>query len=241
MNDSQLTQIRTYLLDRKLPIDILMEVQDHFVSQISDLERNENVDFEEAFEKVKKSWQGELKPYWDGGWDLQDNSKFLRRMYLSINLGVLKQTLKAGSAVILVLIVTAQLTHAALFKNLLTLTAVLLTFFPLIHYLLRRQDFMLATKYQKYVLTYYQHSAAIFFSTFAVFLPNIAEIYDHSEAVHHLFRFNTVPLQVESPVFFWIVFFFIIFGNMVVYVIQRNYLRQINKVKPFLKYLKPSS
>ena len=241
MKDSQLTQIRTYLLDRKLPIDILMEVQDHFVSQISDLERDENLNFEEAFEKVKKSWQGELKLYWDGGWDLNDNSKFLKKMYLQINLGILKETMKMGVYFVLLLMIFAQLTGTLVFKYVLAVSIVVLTFFPLFNYLFRRQDFNLAKKYQNYVLTYYQHYAAIFFSTFAVLLPNIGEIYDHSEAVHHLFRFNTVSLQVESPVFFWSVFFFIIFGNMVVYVIQRNYLRQINKVKPFLKYLQPSS
>lgn len=34
MNEIQLTEIRNYLLTKKLPIDILMEVQDHFVTQI---------------------------------------------------------------------------------------------------------------------------------------------------------------------------------------------------------------
>ena len=37
--DSQLTEIRNYLLSKNLPIDILIEVNDHFISQISDLQR----------------------------------------------------------------------------------------------------------------------------------------------------------------------------------------------------------
>ena len=61
MNESQLTEIRNYLLSKKLPIDILMEVNDHFVSQISDLQREENLSFEEAFEKTKENWKEELK------------------------------------------------------------------------------------------------------------------------------------------------------------------------------------
>ena len=49
MTELQLTEIRNYLLSKKLPIDILIEVNDHFVSQINDLQREENLSFEEAF------------------------------------------------------------------------------------------------------------------------------------------------------------------------------------------------
>ena len=56
MTEHQLTAIRNYLLSKKLPIDILIEVNDHFVSQIMDLQNEENLNFEEAFEKVKLKW-----------------------------------------------------------------------------------------------------------------------------------------------------------------------------------------
>jgi hypothetical protein len=57
ITETQLTEIRNYLLSKKLPIDILIEVNDHFISQILDLQREENLSFEEAFEKVKESWK----------------------------------------------------------------------------------------------------------------------------------------------------------------------------------------
>ena len=60
MTESQLTEIRNYLLSKKLPIDILIEVNDHIVSQISDLQREENLSFEEAFLKVKTRWNFEF-------------------------------------------------------------------------------------------------------------------------------------------------------------------------------------
>jgi hypothetical protein len=241
MNATQLTEICTYLLQKKFPIDILMEVQDHFISQISDLERDENLSFEEAFEKVKKSWQKDLQLYWDGSLDLNDTSRFTKKMYRQINLGILKETMKIGVGILFLLFILAQFTGVFVFKYVLTVAIVALTFFPLINYLFHQHDFKLAKKYENYVLTYYQHSAAIFFSTFAVLLPNIFEIYDHSEAVYSVLRFSFSPVQGFSPYIFWSVFFFLIFGNVVVYVIQRNYLRQIHKVKPFLKHLTPSS
>jgi hypothetical protein len=61
ITEIQLTEIRNYLLSKKLPIDILIEVNDHFISQISDLQRDENLSFEEAFEKVKDNWKEELR------------------------------------------------------------------------------------------------------------------------------------------------------------------------------------
>ena len=61
LSETQLTEIRNYLLSKKLPIDILIEVNDHFVSQISDLQREENLNFEEAFEKTKENWKEEFK------------------------------------------------------------------------------------------------------------------------------------------------------------------------------------
>ena len=70
MTETQLSEIRNYLLSKKLPIDILIEVNDHFVSQISDLQREENLSFEEAFEKSKENWKEELTLSWNGSIDL---------------------------------------------------------------------------------------------------------------------------------------------------------------------------
>ena len=42
LTETHLTEIRNYLLSKKLPIDILIEVNDHFISQISDLQKEEN-------------------------------------------------------------------------------------------------------------------------------------------------------------------------------------------------------
>ena len=161
-------------------------------------------------------------------------------MYLIINRGILKKMLKAGGAVILALFIMAQLSNAVVFRYLLTGTMVLLTIFPLIHYLRHRADFDLAKKYNKYILTYYQHSPAIFFSSFAVLIPNLDRIVNHSDAVFSIFHFVQPAFSTESSLFPWIVFLFLIFGNALVFIIQMNYLTQIHKVKPFLKFLKPS-
>ena len=78
ITEPQLTEIRNYLLAKKLPIDILIEVNDHFVSQILDIQKEENLGFEEAFEKVKESWKPELRMSYNPNYSLDDISILMK-------------------------------------------------------------------------------------------------------------------------------------------------------------------
>ena len=49
----QTREIREYLLSKRLPIDILMEVEDHFVNQITELQQ-QDLGFSEALQKDSK-------------------------------------------------------------------------------------------------------------------------------------------------------------------------------------------
>ncbi|WP_052248365.1 hypothetical protein [Chryseobacterium taiwanense] len=61
MNKEQLDLVRDYLIFQKLPLDILLEVEDHMASQILDIQKNENISFDEAFLKTQKLWENEFK------------------------------------------------------------------------------------------------------------------------------------------------------------------------------------
>ncbi|MET3035132.1 hypothetical protein ABXT08_03425 [Chryseobacterium sp. NRRL B-14859] len=61
MTEVQESKITEYLVTQQLSLDILVEIKDHMVSQISTLELEENLGFEKAFSKVKESWDGEFK------------------------------------------------------------------------------------------------------------------------------------------------------------------------------------
>ncbi|KUJ50532.1 hypothetical protein [Chryseobacterium sp. JAH] len=54
-------QVDDYLILNKLPLDILLEVRDHMIAQISDLQLRENLDFEQSFFKTKIAWEPEFK------------------------------------------------------------------------------------------------------------------------------------------------------------------------------------
>lgn len=49
MDEFQIRQIRNYLLSKNLPIDLLIEVEDHFVMQITDIMKREDINFDNAF------------------------------------------------------------------------------------------------------------------------------------------------------------------------------------------------
>lgn len=49
MTIEQKNEIRQYLLSKKLPVDLLMEVEDHFISQINEVQAEKNLSFDEAF------------------------------------------------------------------------------------------------------------------------------------------------------------------------------------------------
>ena len=60
ITEPQLTEIRNYLLSKKLSIDILMEVEDHLVDQIENLQSSEKLSFADAFDKAKLEWKKDL-------------------------------------------------------------------------------------------------------------------------------------------------------------------------------------
>ncbi|GEN77437.1 hypothetical protein [Chryseobacterium hagamense] len=53
--------ITDYLIFHQLPLDILLEVKDHMLSQVADIQAEENKSFEEAFHKTQKLWESEFK------------------------------------------------------------------------------------------------------------------------------------------------------------------------------------
>ncbi|MDQ0068053.1 hypothetical protein [Chryseobacterium lathyri] len=61
MTQTQEKEVTDYLIFQELPLDILVEIKDHMISQITDAQIHGNLSFEDAFLKVKKSWDGEFK------------------------------------------------------------------------------------------------------------------------------------------------------------------------------------
>lgn len=61
MTEAQENKVTDYLVAQELSLDILVEIRDHMISQILDIQCSENISFEEAFLRVKESWSREFK------------------------------------------------------------------------------------------------------------------------------------------------------------------------------------
>jgi hypothetical protein len=61
ISSEQEKQIALYLISKKLHSQIIIEVKDHFISQISNLMETKNISFQEAFLETQVSWKNELE------------------------------------------------------------------------------------------------------------------------------------------------------------------------------------
>ncbi|WP_449400566.1 hypothetical protein [Chryseobacterium wanjuense] len=61
ISKEQEQQITDYLILHRLPLDILLEVKDHMISQVLDIQANDALGFDEAFHKTQKMWESEFK------------------------------------------------------------------------------------------------------------------------------------------------------------------------------------
>ncbi|MDQ0592599.1 hypothetical protein QFZ37_000968 [Chryseobacterium ginsenosidimutans] len=61
ISKEQEQQVTDYLILHRLPLDILLEVKDHMISQVLDIRIGENLSFDGAFHKTQKLWESEFK------------------------------------------------------------------------------------------------------------------------------------------------------------------------------------
>lgn len=237
MTETQLTEIRNYLLSKKLPIDILIEVNDHFISQISDLQKEKNLGFEKAFEEVKENWKDELNLSWGGGFNLEDTTPFLRNVNRQLANSTFMASLKYCLTIILTIIVVCAFCSEIFFKYYTLMLFLFLSIFPLFTYIKNFKNFRLAKKYNNYILTLHQGGSFLFLSILALALQFEIKFFEHSEEIQKLFQLKKTVLG------FWKILL-VITGTLTIIIIslysiisQKKYLQQMQKVKPFLKYL----
>jgi len=233
MTESQLSEIRNYLLSKKLPIDILIEVNDHFVSQINDLQREENLSFEEAFEKTKLSWDKELKPYYHGDWDLEDKSKLLRTINRNNFYSLAKKSLIFTFSIILILIFLSLILNFKIYKYSFVLIISSVLSIPLINYFKHKKDFSLQKKYTKHIIISIQEYTMLSIGGIYFYFKFLVDGFKVAEMFKDFFSIQ----NFENFIFGLFITFTLLFVSFLSIFSQKIYLTKIEKVKPFLKYL----
>ena len=238
LSETQLTEIRNYLLSKKLPIDILIEVNDHFVSQISDLQREENLGFEEAFEKTKESWKDELKIEFSFFGD--NESKIIKRIKKKQNIEFLTKTLKIYLPFLISSFLLANFSNINIFKIFNTSIFVAVLVIPIIIQFYYFKDFQLAKNYKKNQLNTMQSinsfgSIAIMY----IFLFS-KDLLKKSEQFFYIISGNyrrILDIDQRNATLLCVMIYLIIFWFIFLILKQISFIKKVKEVKPFLKQL----
>lgn len=236
INESQTAEIRTYLLTKKLAIDLLIEVQDHFIEQIEDLQKNK-ISFDDAFEKVKKTWFAELRfSKYQMLFDTNSTTIFERKLNGEHQIGIMKKNGLAALCLLLIFFMATQLLTENLFFYFFISLLIIVISAPIINYFWNFKLFQLVRKYDRYKLTWSQEYTRSSLILSGCYLPYFVKSFDHSGNIYNAFRVGNLDLGLVALVL--LVFLFLL--NAHSFFSQIEYLKQIKKVEPFLQYLNPS-
>ena len=238
LSETQLTEIRNYLLSKKLPIDILIEVNDHFVSQINDLQREENLSYEDAFEKTKESWKDELKIEFSFFGD--NESKIIKRIKKKQNIEFLTKTRKIYLPFLISSFLLANFSNINIFKIFNTSIFIAVLVIPIIIQFYYFKDFQLAKNYKKNQLNTMQSinsfgSIAIMY----IFLFS-KDLLKKSEQFFYIISGNyrrILDIDQRNATLLCVMIYLIIFWFIFLILKQISFIKKVKEVKPFLKQL----
>lgn len=140
-DDRTKNEIRQYLLSKKLPVDLLMEVEDHFISQINEVQAEKNLSFDEAFNVAIISWYDDLKLSWDGNWSLEDTSVLIKKSTRQKLYPILKKSFVAAMLCQAVMVLCYITVPFNVFRISFGILILLIMVFPLIIYIKEKKYF----------------------------------------------------------------------------------------------------
>lgn len=227
MTKEQKNQVRNYLLEKKLPVDLMMEVEDHFVSQINELQMEKDLPFDEAFNAAIISWHDDLKLFWDGNWSLENTSMLIKKSTRQKLFSILKKSVILAVFSYVVMVLFYLLIPFDVFRIGVGVLISIIMIIPLIIYIKEKKYFDLPKKYKNIRLSAYQDMVIIFF-----ILPMSSS---------WIFRFilesNDGFLdigQLEGCFVNFLFLFFFLFEAAII-VSQQKYLEIIKKIIPYLQ------
>ena len=241
LNESQLAEIRKYLLTKKLPIDILLEVQDHFIAQISSIQQDENLEFQKAFAKVKESWRKELTLSWKGEISLMDSTDFMRKMRKRIIYADIKQAAVFAIPYIIFLFIYANVTNQYFFKSLFLILFFIPTIIAIASFIYNFKEFKIVKKYRNNVLTLQQDGLMWFLFAIPPFGGVFFDLIKAPQKLQQMFLIKFESINIFVVILSTVILFYIVGGAIYSIICQRKFLKRIKIVKPFLKYLEEVS
>lgn len=191
------------------------------------------MNFEEAFEKVKQSWRKELTLSWKGEMSLMDSTDFMRKMSKEIITTNLLQSLKIAIPYVFIILLVANMVSVALFQIFFIVALIIPFLYASANYIQHFKDFRLPKKYEKYVLTLHQDGIFMFFLVISPMINVFSKIFEKPQQLQEmlLLKFQGTETFIGLMFLSLLLFFAGIAYSIVA---QRNYLKQIKRMKVFL-------
>ncbi|WP_175621819.1 hypothetical protein [Chryseobacterium schmidteae] len=227
MTGEQKNEVRNYLLTKKLPIDLLMEVEDHFIAQINEQQSEKNLSFDDAFNVAIISWYDDLKLSWDGNWDLEDTSVFIKKSTRQTFFSIFKKSAMIAVTMYVAVVLFYVLIPFEVFRISLGVLVSLMIVYPLIFFFKEKKYFDLPKKYKNIRLSAYQDMVSVFF-----ILP-MSSVWCFRFILEMNDNFLD-PSQVNGIVVNSLLLFFFIFEVSII-VCQKKYLETIKRLIPYLQ------
>ena len=229
ITENQTIEIRNYLLSKKLPLDLLIELEDHFSFQISHLELEENLSFDDAFESTKLTWREDLKM------TTYVNGKSFSKMYSQIGEKrgnfVMLFTLVVSIVFCLSLFLLMNLLNFPIFKILFNYLLIASFVVPGLIFLLNLKDFLMIRNYKPLKLNIHQNHIIFLFIALIYIGSNYLMFSGSLEKFYNLGRLNTEGTTYATWILFFVASLFYFAGLFS----QIEFLKVLKKTKPFLK------
>ncbi|MCX8533681.1 hypothetical protein [Chryseobacterium luquanense] len=227
MTTEQKNEVRQYLLAKKLPVDLMMEVEDHFISQINEVQAEKNLSFNDAFNVAIISWHDDLKLSWDGNWSLEDTSVLIKKSTRQKLYPILKKSLIVALVCQAVMLLSYLIIPFDVFRISFGILILLIMVFPLIIYIKEKGFFDLPKKYKNIRLSAYQDLVTVFF-----ILPMSSGWF-----FRFVFEMNDgfLDLNFMKGILANFLFAFFFFFEATIIIAQKKYLEMIKNIIPYLQ------
>ncbi|MDC8028222.1 hypothetical protein NBY09_19005 [Elizabethkingia anophelis] len=154
--ENQDKKITDYLIEKRLPLDILLEVKDHIHTQVQDLEISKNLTYEEAFLEVQLLWKEDLKidrPAFTT-YDEFLATPFVRKIYWQKRKSVIFRSVGFALCILILLILAARGLDITSFRIVFIAIVILSTFTPVLYYIRYFRVFRFTDKFANKVSVY---------------------------------------------------------------------------------------
>ncbi|PJJ68279.1 hypothetical protein [Chryseobacterium geocarposphaerae] len=222
-------EVRVYLLSKKISLDLLIELEDHFLSQIDDL-MIQNISFDDAFNDVKQIWSDELRMI--KNYSGKEASAFAKKIKQQKINQILLQSSLLTIAIVLSVILLIKNNTQENFINLMRYFLFIFMGLPAFHYLFNIKNFLLISKLKPLQINVYQGlNTIIFILSFIIGYGGTSLL----KMGERLFNFVDNPTGMGCVAFILVCTYSFLYSFG--FFSQIAFVKSMKKINPYLKTL----